>query len=305
MTAAERSADLSNSQPGGEAIESDATAGFHVELDSYQGPFDVLLGLLANKHLELTEVSLATVTEEFIAYIDAMDLTANMDEASEFIDVASVLVEAKSAALLPSFDDGDRDEHSMDALRERDLLFARLLQYKAFKQAGVDFRSRMAANAGRVDHPGYVDDAIAAMMPDLRLTIDAEALARMAARAIAGAPPEEVTVSQLHVPLVDLREQASMVRDRLRRLPEGDSMTFDQLTADTDTRIEVVARFLAVLAFFKQGELQFKQEGPYADLHLRWAASMRAVTGRMGDGEDGSATTNDDDDVTISEKDFA
>ncbi|MBT1176775.1 segregation and condensation protein A [Bifidobacterium callimiconis] len=296
-------ADISLSQTGGDALESEATAGFHVELDSYQGPFDVLLGLLANKRLELTEVSLATVTEEFIAYINAMDLTANMDEASGFIDVASVLVEAKSAALLPSFDDGERDEHSMDALRERDLLFARLLQYKAFKQAGVDFRTRMAANAGRVDHPGYVDDAIAAMMPKLQLTVDAESLARLAARALAGAPPEEVSVSQLHVPLVDLREQASMVRDRLRMLPAGDSMTFDQLTADTDTRIEVVARFLAVLAFFKQGDLQFKQEGPYADLHLRWAAGLRSTADSVKGGDAGS--DSDDGDVMISEKDFA
>lgn len=302
MTAAEHPLEFPEpqfpeSQTGG-AIESDATAGFHVDLESYQGPFDVLLGMLANKRMELTEVSLATITEEFLAYIGAMDLTNNMDEASGFIDVASVLVEAKSAALLPSFDDGERDERSMEALRERDLLFARLLQYKAFKQAGLDFRTRMDANAGQVDHPGYVDDVIAAMMPELRLATDADALARLAARAIAGAPPEEVAVSQLHVPLVDLREQASMVRDRLRRLPAGGSMTFDQLTADTDTRIEVVARFLAVLTFFKQGDLQFKQDGPYADLHLRWAVGGDSPSGTT-DGGDGNAA------VTMIEKDFA
>lgn len=263
-------------------------SGFQVSLDVYSGPFDALLGMIANKRLELTEVSLSAITEEFLAYVRGLDLSDDMETASAFLDVASVLVEAKSAALLPGDDDGERDEQSMEALRERDLLFARLLQYRAFKQAAGDFRARFAANSGRYPHPGVMDESVATMLPELVWTLTPEDLAGLAARAFANAPASEVSVHQLHVPLVDLREQSALVRDRLRALPHGASMTFAELTADTHTTIEVVARFLAVLAFFKQGTLQFRQSGPYEPLHLRWVADADAGG-----------------DVDISEQDFA
>lgn len=263
-------------------------SGFQVSLDVYSGPFDALLGMIANKRLELTEVSLSAITEEFLAYVRGLDLSDDMETASAFLDVASVLVEAKSAALLPGDDDGERDEQSMEALRERDLLFARLLQYRAFKQAAGDFRARFAANSGRYPHPGVMDESVATMLPELVWTLTPEDLAGLAARAFANAPASEVSVHQLHVPLVDLREQSALVRDRLRALPHGASMTFAELTADTHTAIEVVARFLAVLAFFKQGTLQFRQSGPYEPLHLRWVADADAGG-----------------DVDISEQDFA
>lgn len=263
-------------------------SGFQVSLDVYSGPFDALLGMIANKRLELTEVSLSAITEEFLAYVRGLDLSDDMETASAFLDVASVLVEAKSAALLPGDDDGERDEQSMEALRERDLLFARLLQYRAFKQAAGDFRARFAANSGRFPHPGVMDESVATMLPELVWTLTPEDLAGLAARAFANAPASEVSVHQLHVPLVDLRGQSALVRDRLRALPHGASMTFAELTADTHTAIEVVARFLAVLAFFKQGTLQFRQSGPYEPLHLRWVADADAGG-----------------DVDISEQDFA
>ena len=200
-----------------------------------------------------------------------LDLARNMEEASAFLDVASVLVEAKSAALLPHDQtDGERDEQSLEALRERDLLFARLLQYRAFKQAAGDFRARLAANAGRFPHPAYVDERVAAMLPELAWSLGAEDLARIAAQVFANAPASEVSLHQLHVPLVDLRAQAAVVRDRLQALPAGGSMTFAELTRDAHRRVEVVARFLAVLVFFKQGVLQFRQAGPFETLHLRW-----------------------------------
>lgn len=268
--------------------EPQAGSGFQVSLDVYSGPFDALLGMIANKRLELTEVSLSAITEEFLAYVRGLDLSDDMETASAFLDVASVLVEAKSAALLPGDDDGERDEQSMEALRERDLLFARLLQYRAFKQAAGDFRARFAANSGRYPHPGVMDESVATMLPELVWTLTPEDLAGLAARAFANAPASEVSVHQLHVPLVDLREQSALVRDRLRALPHGASMTFAELAADTHTAIEVVARFLAVLAFFKQGTLQFRQSGPYEPLHLRWVADADAGG-----------------DVDISEQDFA
>ena len=265
--------ELTEPADGGE-IGGDAAVspGFSVELEVYSGPFDALLSMIANRRLELTEVSLSEITEEFLAYVRTLDLARNMEEASAFLDVASVLVEAKSAALLPHDQaDGERDEQSLEALRERDLLFARLLQYRAFKQAAGDFR----AHAGRFPHPAYVDERVAAMLPELAWSLGAEDLARIAARVFANAPASEVSLHQLHVPLVDLRAQAAVVRDRLQALPAGGSMTFAELTRDAHRRVEVVARFLAVLVFFKQGVLQFRQAGPFETLHLRWVEDAR------------------------------
>lgn len=269
--------ELTEPADGGE-IGGDAAVspGFSVELEVYSGPFDALLSMIANRRLELTEVSLSEITEEFLAYVRTLDLARNMEEASAFLDVASVLVEAKSAALLPHDQaDGERDEQSLEALRERDLLFARLLQYRAFKQAAGDFRARFAANAGRFPHPAYVDERVAAMLPELAWSLGAEDLARIAAQVFVNAPASEVSLHQLHVPLVDLRAQAAAVRDRLQALPAGGSMTFAELTRDAHRRVEVVARFLAVLAFFKQGVLQFRQAGPFETLHLRWVEDAR------------------------------
>lgn len=269
--------ELTEPADGGE-IGGDAAVspGFSVELEVYSGPFDALLSMIANRRLELTEVSLSEITEEFLAYVRTLDLARNMEEASAFLDVASVLVEAKSAALLPHDQaDGERDEQSLEALRERDLLFARLLQYRAFKQAAGDFRARFAANAGRFPHPAYVDERVAAMLPELAWSLGAEDLARIAAQVFANAPASEVSLHQLHVPLVDLRAQAAVVRDRLQALPAGGSMTFAELTRDAHRRVEVVARFLAVLVFFKQGVLQFRQAGPFETLHLRWVEDAR------------------------------
>ena len=195
-----------------------------------------------------------------------------MDEASAFLDVASILVEAKSAALLPGDEQGERDEQSIEALRERDLLFARLVQYRAFKRAAGDFRARFAANSGRFPHPAVVDDAVAAMLPELVWTLGVDELAALAAHALANAPVDQVSLHQLHVPMVDLQAQSALVRDRLRALGSEGSMTFAALSADAASRIEIVARFLALLAFFKQGAVQFKQSGPFETLHIRWAA---------------------------------
>ena len=274
------------------STEESATSGFRVNLEVYSGPFDALLGMIANNKLELTEVSLSSITEEFLTYVRGLDFTKNMDEASAFLDIASILVEAKSVAILPGGEDNQYDEQSLEALRERDLLFARLLQYRAYKQAAGDFRARITANAGRFPHPAAMDEGIAAMLPELVWTLTPLELAQLAAQVIANAPASEVSIHQLHVPLVDLRAQSLVVRDRLIAALEskGDqSISFSELTRDCTSRIEVVARFMAVLVFFKQGVLQYQQDGPFAELHLRWVPGV-------------AETMND---VNISEGDFA
>ena len=274
------------------STEESATSGFQVNLEVYSGPFDALLGMIANNKLELTEVSLSSITEEFLTYVRGLDFTKNMDEASAFLDIASILVEAKSVAILPGGEDNQHDEQSLEALRERDLLFARLLQYRAYKQAAGDFRACIAANSGRFPHPAAMDGGVAAMLPELVWTLTPLELAQLAAQVIANAPASEVSIHQLHVPLVDLRAQSLVVRDRLIAALEskGDqSMSFSELTRDCTSRIEVVARFMAVLVFFKQGVLQYQQDGPFAELHLRWVPGVDETMS----------------DVNISEGDFA
>ncbi len=272
------------------STQSTSSDGFTVTLDSYSGPFEVLLSLLAQRKLELTEISLSEITDDFLTYVKGLHMVDDADQISSFIDVASVLVEAKSASLIPHDDDDDFDL-SIESLRERDLLFARLLQYRAFKQAGEDFRVRLATNSGRFIHPAYVDNAIAAMLPELAWSVKPEDLARMAALALSNAPRSEVRVDQLHIPLVNLRQQAGIVRDKLRTAGNKVDVTFDELTQDTHETLEIVARFLALLAFFKQGVVQFKQEGPFESLHVRW----------LEDNDSGENT----DVVAVSEEDFA
>ena len=290
--AGSRSEAEGNSAEAEISTEESATSGFQVNLEVYSGPFDALLGMIANNKLELTEVSLSSITEEFLTYVRGLDFAKNMDEASAFLDIASILVEAKSVAILPGSEDSQHDEQSLEALRERDLLFARLLQYRAYKQAAGDFRARIAANAGRFPHPAAMDEGIAAMLPELVWTLTPLELAQLAAQVIAAAPASEVSIHQLHVPLVDLRAQSLVVRDRLIAALEfkGDqSMSFSELTRDCTSRIEVVARFMAVLVFFKQGVLQYQQDGPFAELHLRWVPGVDETMS----------------DVNISEGDFA
>ena len=290
--AGSRSEAEGNSAEAEISTEESATSGFQVNLEVYSGPFDALLGMIANNKLELTEVSLSSITEEFLTYVRGLDFTKNMDEASAFLDIASILVEAKSVAILPGSEDSQHDEQSLEVLRERDLLFARLLQYRAYKQAAGDFRARIAANSGRFPHPAAMDEGVAAMLPELVWTLTPLELARLTAQVIANAPASEVSIHQLHVPLVDLRAQSLVVRDRLIAALEskGDqSISFSELTRDCTSRIEVVARFMAVLVFFKQGVLQYQQDGPFAELHLRWVPGVAETMS----------------DVNISEGDFA
>ncbi|KFF31415.1 segregation and condensation protein A [Bifidobacterium bombi DSM 19703] len=278
-----------------------ANTGFSVDIPAYSGPFDALLSMIANRQMELTQISLSAITEEFLDYVRGMDLSKNMSEASSFIDVASVLVEAKSVALLPGELDSERDEQSLEALRERDMLFARLVQYRAFKSAASDFRGRLEANAGRHPHPAALDDFAVSLLPELVWTLTADDLAHLAAQVIGNAPEREVSLRQLHVSQVDLQAQAAIVKSRLSALcgrgtasgkdKAAGSMTFTELIHDVSSRLEIVARFLAVLLFFKQGHLQYRQAGPFAELNLRWVEGGANMDGTET-GADGVHSTN-------------
>lgn len=259
--------------------ESRNPQGFTVSLEVYQGPFDVLLSMIAQRKLDVTQVALRDITEEFIAYVGAMNLESQAEEASEFLVVASILVEAKSAALLPGTSADVDDEQSLEALRERDLLFARLLQYRAFKQAGERLRGLFAANSGRFEHRAQLSDSVKCLLAEVRWTLSPYDFALLAAKVFANAPAQEVSLTQLHVPLADLQIESEVIRRKLvaRR---GQSVTFGELIADTHNRGQIVARFLGVLAYFKQGFIQFKQEDAFAPLHLRWVATDEEYSAR-------------------------
>src|SRR5690349_5083589 len=244
-------------------------AAFSLRLDNFEGPFDLLLSLIAKHKLDVTEVALSAVTDEFIAHIKrgADDDPAHqwdLEQTTAFLVVASTLLDLKTARLLPQ---GDvEDEEDLALLEARDLLFARLLQYRAFKQAASAFEERLGAEGRRYPRSVSLDPRFAELLPEVIVSIGPDELARLAAAALEPKPVPIVSLAHLHAPTVSVREQVHLVVDRMRR---ERSATFRALVADADLPT-TVARFLAVLELFREGVLTFEQASPLGDLHLRW-----------------------------------
>lgn len=253
---------------GGEARTATAPGGFEVHLDVFEGPFDLLIGLIAKHKLDITEVALSRVTDEFIAYIKGRGPEWDLGQASEFLVVAATLLDLKAARLLPSGEIEDDDDWAL--LEARDLLFARLLQYKAYKKVAAIFAARIAEEARRYPRTVTLEDGFARLLPELVLGLEPQEFAALAARAMAPKEPQTVIVSHLHQPLISVREQAVLLVDQLRRLR---SATFRALTADCDGPLYVVARFLALLELYREGAVAFDQVTPLGELHIRWTGS--------------------------------
>lgn len=254
--------------PGGRAFE--------VRLDNFEGPFDLLLTLISKHRLDITEVSLAAVTDDFIAYIRAAEADAaqgrgsgwDLSTASEFLVVAATLLDLKAARLLPQGEVDDAED--LELLEARDLLFARLLQYRAYKQVAGVLAERFATEGRRYPRVVSLEPALASLLPDLVWTVGPDELARIAARALGPRPePPGVSLAHLHAPAVSVREQAAIVAERVRR--EG-TVGFRALAADAGSTLVVVARFLALLELFREGLVGFEQVVPLGDLTVRWAA---------------------------------
>lgn len=260
----------------GAAASSDAAAssggkgGFEVRLANFTGPFDLLLGLIAKHKMDITEVALATVTDEFIKYIRRLqDLGEDwaLDEASEFLVIAATLLDLKAARLLPA---GEvEDDEDIALLEARDLLFARLLQYKAFKQVAGILAGTLEEEARRFPRQVALEGHFAALLPELLWRHTPEQFAALAAKALKPkeAPPTEVGLEHLHAPPVSVREQAVILGDRLKR---GAPLTFQALVADADSTLVVVARFLALLEMFRDRVVAFEQPAPLGGLTVRW-----------------------------------
>lgn len=263
-------------EPGPVAGPPAGSTGFEVHLDNFSGPFDLLLGLITKHKLDITEVALARVTDEFIAHIRAADRAAadggapwDLGQASEFLVVAATLLDLKAARLLPAGDVEDAED--LELLEARDLLFARLLQYRAYKLVAAEIADRLAAEGRRYPRTVTLEPQLAALLPELVWQVGADQLAALASKALAPRPgPPTVDISHLHAPAVSVREQAAVLVDRLRH---GGATSFRTLVADAGSTLVVVARFLALLELFREGAVGFDQVTPLGELTVRWTGA--------------------------------
>ncbi|MGX7674636.1 segregation and condensation protein A [Plantactinospora sp. DSM 117369] len=245
--------------------EAEAVGGFTVRLANFTGPFDLLLQLIGKHKLDVTEVALHRVTDEFIAYIRAMGDDWDLDEASEFLVVAATLLDLKAARLLPAAQ--VEDEEDLALLEARDLLFARLLQYKAFKEASGHIAELEAVGSRRYPRAVALEPRYAEALPDLVLGIGVDRLAALAVKAMTPKKAPVVSIDHVHMVRVSVREHAALLRDRLRRAGVA---TFRVLCADCESTLEVVARFLALLELYREGLVGFAQVEALGELTVRW-----------------------------------
>jgi segregation and condensation protein A len=239
---------------------------FTVRLDNFTGPFDLLLQLIAKHQLDVTELALHRVTDDFIAHLGALGDDADLDETSEFLVVAATLLDLKTARLLPdteaTADDGD------DGLLEaRDLLFARLLQYRAYKQVAHLFVELEATALRRFPRSVALEERFTGLLPEVLLGVDPGRFADLAAAVLRPKPPPTVGVDHLHVPAVSVAEHVAVLRERLSELGEA---TFSALTVDCGNPLEVIARFLAMLDLFREAAISLEQPECFGELTVRW-----------------------------------
>ena len=240
---------------------------FSVSLGNFDGPFDLLLSLIAKHEMDITEISLSVVTGEFIAYLRALDTEKELDQATEFLVVAATLLDLKVAGLLPQGELVDAEDVAL--FEARDLLFARLLQYRAFKEATSWFSQKLDTESTRHYRSVRLEEKFRQQTPELVWTLTPQDFAALAALAMAPREIPVVGLDHLHAPLVSIREQASHVVALLR---SNGTMTFRQLIAGADLKGVVIARFLAVLELYRHAAISFEQLEPLGDLSIRWTA---------------------------------
>ncbi|MER6288372.1 segregation/condensation protein A [Streptomyces sviceus] len=253
--------------------EHEADGVFKVRLANFEGPFDLLLQLISKHKLDVTEVALSKVTDEFMAYIRAMGPDWDLDETTEFLVVAATLLDLKAARLLPAAQ--VEDEADLALLEARDLLFARLLQYRAYKQIADIFNRRLDEEARRYPRTVGLEPHHADLLPEVVISIGPEGFAKLAVKAMQPKPKPQVYVDHIHAPLVSVQEQAGIVVARLRELGEA---SFRLLVEDADGTLTVVARFLALLELYREKAVALDQETALGELVVRW-------TGGAGEAE--------------------
>ncbi|MEV7203028.1 segregation and condensation protein A [Streptomyces griseoluteus] len=245
---------------------------FKVRLDNFEGPFDLLRQLITKHKLDVTEIALSRVTDEFMAHIRAMGPDWDLDRTTEFLVVAATLLDLKAARLLPAAQ--VEDEADLALLEARDLLFARLLQYRAYKRIADIFNERLEDEGRRHPRTVGLEPEHAELLPEVVISIGPEGFARLAVKAMQPKAKPQVYVDHIHAPLVSVQEQARVVVARLREAGEAD---FQELVADTEDTLTVVARFLALLELYREKAVALEQETALGTLLVRWTGGETAA----------------------------
>jgi segregation and condensation protein A len=241
------------------------SAGFAVSLSNFEGPFDLLLTLISKHEMNITEISLSKVTDEFISYLKQLDDAEELEQASEFLVIAATLLDLKIAGLLPKGEVVDAEDVAL--LEARDLLFARLLQYRAFKEVATWFNTALNLESSRIARDVRMEERFKNQQPELVWSLNKEDFARLAEETMRPREIPMVGMTHLHASRVSIREQAGAVVELLRK--KG-SLTFFEVIREVKDRAVVVARFLAVLELYRMNALVFEQDTPLGDLLLTW-----------------------------------
>ncbi|APT84702.1 segregation and condensation protein A [Corynebacterium aquilae DSM 44791] len=242
--------------------------GFSVALGNFEGPFDLLLQLIGAKKLDVTEIALSEVTDEFIAYTRHLGEQSSLDEVTEFLVIAATLLDVKTARLLPRGEVDDEEDLAL--LESRDILFAKLLQYQAYKKAAELFGRWQTQAQRRYPRAVSLEPRFADLLPPVQLGMDKDQFAQFAASVFRPKPPEEVATGHIHQVAVSVPEQAGKLLDALRLAGADTWVAFGRLTSDCRLNMEVVGRFLALLELFKARAVSLDQPEPLGDLAVSW-----------------------------------
>ena len=255
-----------------ESKDVNAVAGaFSVHLDNFDGPFDLLLQLISRHKMDITEISLSLVTDEFIAFIRALEASGEgwrLDQATEFLVVAATLLDLKAARLLPSGEVDDEEDLAL--LEARDILFARLLQYRAFKEIAATFSERITTADKFFPRVVALDPTLSALLPEVLIGVGPQRFAAIAERVLTPKVSPVVSIEHLHLALVSVAEESRVVVEALRR---SKSLSFRNLVSDAQNTMVIVARFLALLDLYRQGVLRFDQVIAMGELQISWTGS--------------------------------
>jgi segregation and condensation protein A len=247
-----------------------STSKFKVRLANFEGPFDLLLQLISQHQLDVTEVALHTVTDDFIAYTRALGTDWNLDETTEFLVIAATLLDLKAARLLPSAEVESEDDLAL--LEARDLLFARILQYRAYKQVAALFGELEQGALRRYPRSVALEERFIGLLPEVMLGVTPQKFADIAVAVFRPKPPPTVSIAHIHMGRISVREHAAILRVMLA---ERGQATFGELVDDCEHTVEIVARFLALLELYREATVQFEQSEALAELHVRWTGGSK------------------------------
>lgn len=259
---------MTGAHNGSAAGEAPPQTGFQVRLTNFEGPFDLLLQLIFAHRLDVTEVALHQVTDDFIAYTREIGARLDLEETTAFLVVAATLLDLKAARLLPAGQVDDEEDLAL--LEVRDLLFARLLQYRAFKHVAEMFAELEATALRSYPRAVSLEDRFTELLPEVMLGVDAERFAQIAAIAFSPRPAPTVGLGHLHEVAVSVPEQARKLLEFLEARGSGQWATFSELVADCGAPMEVVGRFLALLELYRSRAVAFDQSEPLGVLQISW-----------------------------------